>query len=333
MSSVRGTVSRALASVLAGAMLLTIAACASDEPVATANDNSPAAQSSFPRTVSHAMGTAKIDRAPTRVLALDMTFVDAALTLEANVIGFTTINAASTALPEYFGEARATLAKEAVPVGTLAEPNLEKIASLRPDVIISAKVRHEAIYDELSQIAPTVFSDTTGGRWKENIRLTATALGREDLAEEKIAAYEERAKTVGEAIRARAGKNPTLSVVRFVDGPTRLYKEDTYSGVVLKDAALARPASQQGAGFSTEISEERILDMDADHIFVTTYPDEKGLSAQTQRKFKANPLWGKLTGQLHEVNDLTWMSAVGMFGAHIILDDLAATFGVDPAKR
>jgi iron complex transport system substrate-binding protein len=30
------------------------------------------------------------------------------------------------------------------------------------------------------------------------------------------------------------------------------------------------------------------------------------------------------------VSDLTWMSAVGI--AHAILDDLAAIFGVDPAR-
>ena len=40
----------------------------------------------------------------------------------------------------------------------------------------------------------------------------------------------------------------------------------------------------------------------------------------------------EMRGQIHEVPDLTWMSAVGMQGAHAILDDLAATFGVDPAR-
>ncbi|NUT10747.1 MAG: iron siderophore-binding protein, partial [Nonomuraea sp.] len=34
----------------------------------------------------------------------------------------------------------------------------------------------------------------------------------------------------------------------------------------------------------------------------------------------------------HEVSDLTWMSAVGLQGAHAMLDDLARLFGVDPAK-
>ena len=37
-------------------------------------------------------------------------------------------------------------------------------------------------------------------------------------------------------------------------------------------------------------------------------------------------------GTAHEMSDETWMSAVGMYGAQAILDDLAATFGVDPAR-
>ncbi|MGH9272721.1 MAG: hypothetical protein ACRDZ2_15795 [Ilumatobacteraceae bacterium] len=35
-------------------------------------------------------------------------------------------------------------------------------------------------------------------------------------------------------------------------------------------------------------------------------------------------------GTATEVYDETWMSAVGLYGAHAILDDLAATFNVDP---
>ncbi|MFC7719507.1 hypothetical protein [Nonomuraea recticatena] len=45
-----------------------------------------------------------------------------------------------------------------------------------------------------------------------------------------------------------------------------------------------------------------------------------------------NPLWGKLKGEKHDVTDTTWMSAVGIQGAHSILDDLAKIFEVDPAR-
>jgi iron complex transport system substrate-binding protein len=292
-----------------------------------------AGHGTFPRTVEHAMGKTTISQAPQRVVALDATFVDAALTLDTPIVGYTNYPNSGAALPSYLGDAAATYAKGAKSLGTRDNPSLEELAAVQPDLIVSAKIRHEQIYDKLGEIAPTVFSQTTGATWKDNIRLLAKALGKEDLAERKLSAYQQRAKKIGDEIRAKEGKNPTVSVVVFMSGPTRLYKEDTYPGVVLADTGLGRPRSEQGIGFATEISEERIPDADADHIFVAADKDTNGGSQKTQQRFQANPLWNKLTGQKHEVDDGIWINAVGLQGANIILDNLAATFGVDPAKN
>jgi iron complex transport system substrate-binding protein len=309
--------------------LLATAALALTGCGGSSDENSPAADSStgFPRNVEHAMGTTEIPARPKRVVALDASFVDATLILDTPVVGYTDYRSINGKLPDYLGEDRTTYGSEAQAVGTLAEPNLEKIAELNPDLIITAKVRHEKLYDQLSKIAPTVMSETTGPTWKDNIRLEAKALGAEDLAEKEISSYEKAAKTVGTAINATAG-DPTISVVRFVDGPTRLYQNASFSGIVLKDADLKRPASQDVNDFALEISPERIKDADADAIFVTVYADEKGVSARTAAQFKTNPLWTPLAPKVHEVPDLTWMTAVGLQGAWVILDDLAKTFDV-----
>jgi iron complex transport system substrate-binding protein len=266
------------------------------------------------------------------VVALDTSFVDATFVLDTPVVGYTDYRTINGKLPDYLGDERTQYGAEAASVGTLAEPNLEKIAALKPDLIISAKVRHEKLYEQLSKIAPTVMSQTTGPTWKDNIRLEAKALGEEALAEEEITSYEAAAKTVGAAINAKAD-NPTISVVRFLDGPTRLYQNASFSGIVLKDAGLKRPKSQDVDGFAAEISAERIKDADADAIFVATYADDKGLSAKTADQFKANPLWKPLAPKVHEVPDLTWMTAVGLQGAWAILTDLATSFTVPAPTR
>jgi iron complex transport system substrate-binding protein len=273
------------------------------------------------------MGKTEVKTKPKRVVALDTSFVDATFVLDTPVVGYTDYRTINGKLPDYLGDERTQYGAEAASVGTLAEPNLEKIAALKPDLIISAKVRHEKLYEQLSKIAPTVMSETTGPTWKDNIRLEAKALGEEALAEEEITSYEAAAKTVGAAINAKAD-NPTVSVVRFVDGPTRLYQNASFSGIVLKDAGLKRPKSQDVDGFAAEISAERIKDADADAIFVATYADDKGLSAKTADQFKANPLWKPLAPKVHEVPDLTWMTAVGLQGAWAILTDLAKSFTV-----
>ncbi|MDR8409110.1 iron-siderophore ABC transporter substrate-binding protein [Nonomuraea sp. 3-1Str] len=286
------------------------------------------------RTVKHAMGETVIPAQPKRVVALDQSFVDAVLTLETPVVGYTTYRSIETKLPDYLGAVAARYGKEAVAVGTLEQPSLEKIIALKPDLIVSAKVRHEALYDKLSKIAPTVFSETTGAIWKDNVRLMGQALGKEDLAETRIKEYEARAAKIGEAVKAKeGGELPTVSIVRFAGEPTaRLYVEKSYSGIVLKDVGFPRPKGQPTVEDSivVDVSQERIADLDAQHIFVATYGDPA--ATEYKDKFAANPLWGRLKGEKHEVEDQTWMTAVGIQGAHAILDDLAGFFSVDPAR-
>jgi iron complex transport system substrate-binding protein len=329
---------RALAVGVAGAVLFAgLAACGSGtsdtaSPAGTGTAT-PATGAAFPRTVKHVMGETTIPAQPKRVVALDQSFVDAVLSLDTDVIGYTTYRAIDEKLPDYLGAPLQQFGKDAKPVGTLEAPSLEQVLALKPDLIISAKVRHEALYDKLSQIAPTIFSETTGAIWKDNLRLVGEALGKEDLADTKIKAYEERAKTIGTAIKEKDGELPTVSVVRFAGEPTvRLYVENSYSGLVLKDVGFPRPEGQPSTTetIAVDISQENISQLDADEIFVATYPDPS--TDDSKKKFESNPLWDKLTGTKREVNDLTWMSAVGILGAQAMLDDLAGFFQVDPAK-
>ncbi|MFI7703489.1 ABC transporter substrate-binding protein [Nonomuraea sp. NPDC049480] len=318
---------------LVGALLVAgLAACGSSEPAATTTSTADTASTPF-RTVKHAMGETKIPAQPKRVVALDQSFVDAVLTLETPVVGYTTYRSLDDKLPDYLGTVAAEYGKEATPVGTLEQPSLEKIMALKPDLIVSAKVRHEALYDKLSKIAPTVFSETTGAIWKENIRLMGQTLGKEELADTKIKEYEDRAAKIGTAIKEKDGKLPTISIVRFAGEPTvRLYVEKSYSGIVMKDVGFPRPDGQPTVQdtIAVDVSQERIPDLDADHIFVSTYQDPS--AEEPKEKFVGNPLWAKLKGEKREVADLTWMTAVGIQGAHSILDDVAKFFGVDPAR-
>ncbi|MCY7264898.1 ABC transporter substrate-binding protein, partial [Pseudomonas protegens] len=70
------------------------------------------------------------------------------------------------------------------PVGGESDLDLEKIAKLKPDLIIGNKFRQEAQYKKLSKIAPTVFSKELRGDWKENFNLYAKALGKEKKGKE-----------------------------------------------------------------------------------------------------------------------------------------------------
>jgi iron complex transport system substrate-binding protein len=327
---------RIAAAVLTAAMALSLAACGggSDNKSAAESSKPAAADAAFPRTITHDKGKTELKAKPKRVVALDNSLVEAVIALDTPLVGGIGSYRDQKGFPPYLGDA----VKGTKDVGPIDSPNLEAIAALKPDVIVSATVRHEDLYDQLSKIAPTVFVETTGPIWKENVTLLGQVFGEEEKAKAKLAAYETRAKKIGDAINAKVkgkdGKSPaTFSLVRFLDGPTRIYLPKTFSGIILTDMGLARPANQQDQKeFNIEISEEQIAQADADHIFMTTFSG----GAERKEKFLANPLWKRLNavqaGNVHEVADETWMTSVSLQGADLVLDDMAKIFKVDPAK-
>jgi iron complex transport system substrate-binding protein len=323
--------------VVAGAVALAAAATFSITSCSS-GDDSPAASGTtsstgpFPRTDDHFRASTEIPAAPQRIVALDNSFTDAVLLLEAPLVGY--VDYREPGLPDYLGSSRNEFAAEAESVGKVSTASLEQIAALQPDLIISAEVRDGKNYEQLSAIAPTIFTETTGPTWKDNIRLVGKALGKEELAEQKIGAYEERAAAVGAEINDTAS-NPVISVVRFAGEPTaRLYRTTSFSGIVLSDAGLARPQSQgpdpaDPDNIMQAISPELISEAEGDAIFVSTWQDPAGKSAEAAKPFLESPLWQTLKGRKVDVDDARWMSPVSIQGAHLILDDLSDTFGVD----
>ncbi|MFC9762389.1 ABC transporter substrate-binding protein [Rhodococcus jostii] len=316
---------------LAAAATFSITSCSSSDDSAAASGTT-SSTGQFPRTVDHFRGSTEIPAAPQRIVALDNSFTDAVLLLEAPLVGY--VDYREPGLPDYLGSSRDEFAAEAESVGKVSTASLEQIAALQPDLIISAEVRDGKNYEQLSAIAPTIFTETTGPTWKDNIRLVGKALGKEELAEQKIGAYEERAAAVGAEINETAS-NPVISVVRFAGEPTaRLYRTTSFSGIVLSDAGLARPQSQgpdpaDPDNIMQAISPELISEAEGDAIFVSTWQDPAGKSAEAAKPFLESPLWQTLKGRKVDVDDARWMSPVSIQGAHLILDDLSDTFGVD----
>ncbi|MEU9040292.1 MULTISPECIES: iron-siderophore ABC transporter substrate-binding protein [unclassified Kitasatospora] len=310
-----------------------LAACGSSGDGAKSGGDSAASASAgtaagFPRSVKHAAGTAELKSRPKRVVVLDSGELD-----DVTLLGITPVGAVSPHMkteggfPNYLKDK----IKDTKDVGPMNEPNLELIASLKPDLILSSKVRHAKVYSQLNAIAPTVLAETTGFPWKENLALYAQALGKEDEAKKALADYEARAKKLGEEIKAKFnGTVPTASVVRFVAGPTRLYAKSSYSGVVLKDVGLARPASQEVDQNIVEVSAEQINQADADLVFVTTADDP---TKTKESEVQQTPVWQGLNAvknnKVFNVPDETWMSGIGVQAADAMLVDIAKAAGVD----
>ena len=278
---------------------------------ATASASADADEAAGTRTVSHAMGDTEVPAEPERVVVLDSPHLDAALSL-----GVTPVAAVQSSvddgLPEYLGDRTEGIEL----VGTITEPDLELIAAAQPDLILSAKVRHEDVYGQLSEIAPTVFTESSGTSFKQGLATIADALGRTEELETQLAEYEQRADEVGEAVGADGME---ATIVRFLPGETRLYGPDTFSGTVLTDIgfSLGDKGFDENPYSMAMISPEQAELAEGDVIFATTYgePSETTLG-------EMQPLLEQLDAQVYEVNDREWMLGIGLIGAELILDDV-----------
>lgn len=296
-----------------GAALL-VAACGGDEE---SSAKRPATtEAAPPRTVQHAMGSTKIDGAPKRVVVLDTGELDSVVALGLKPVG--AVEAiAGEGLPKYLGDS----VQGVELVGTIEQPNVEAIAALRPDLILSSKLRHEAIYDQLGRVAPTVFTEEVGVTWKENFALHAEALGKPGQADELQAEYDARAAELGEALGDKRAQT-TVSVVRSVGDEVRIYLKANFLGTILEDAGLPRPTKQDEDEFSATATAESIPALDGDVMFLARFGDDHRLLERLQR----NRLWSRLgvvrDERVFEVPDDLWFLGIGNFAARKVLDDL-----------
>ncbi|MEU8348610.1 iron-siderophore ABC transporter substrate-binding protein, partial [Streptomyces sp. NPDC048845] len=260
-----------------------------------------------------------------RVVVLDTAELDSAITLGVKPVGATNAGTSSGFLG-YLEKDQVSGIKN---VGTIGTPNLEAVNELKPDLILSSKIRDEKNYENLSKIAPTVLTETTGYPWKSNFHVHADALGKQDEAKKAVSAYETRVKEVTEALGgAKKARGTEASVVRFIEGAdTRVYADKNYIGTILADVGLGRPDVIKEAedGFSVDVSPEQIGKGDADVLFYSTYGDPEKAK---KTEITGSGLWKNMKAvkndKAFEVDDELWIQGIGYTAAGKILDELEA---------
>lgn len=280
-------------------------------------------------TVQHAMGKTTIEGQPERVVVLTNEGTEALLALGVKPVG-----AVKSWLGDPWYDHIAEQMKGVKVVGTETNVNLEAIAELNPDLIIGNKLRQEKIYEKLSAIAPTVFSETLKGNWKINFKLYAKALNMEEKGEKVISQFNDRI----DSIRKRLGDkvNLEISLVRFLPTSVRIYHKDSFAGVILEQIGFQRPPNQDKDDFALmNVTKEMIPKMDGDVIFYYTYAPqgqkEKALSVEEE--WTSSPLWQNLdavqAGRAYKVSDAIWNTAGGVIAANEMLDDIEKFFNLN----
>lgn len=271
------------------------------------------------RIIKHAMGTTKIQGKPQRVVILTNEATDIVLALGIKPLGAVK----SWSGNPYFEYIERDM--KGVPVvGDEFQPNLEKIVTLKPDLIIGSKVRQRKVYDQLAAIAPTVFSETIGVTWKDNLKLYAQALDREEEAKQIMANWNQRVTNF--KAKLEDGKIPKISLVRFSPGMIRVYYQQSFPGQIIEEVGLKRPETQNENKFASELGLESIPNLDGDIMFYFTFDSGDNKGKKLEVEWLKHPLWKNLkvvqNGKAYRVNDVYWTTAGGVKSANKVLDDL-----------
>jgi iron complex transport system substrate-binding protein len=269
----------------------------------------PSATDAGTHLVEHARGETEVPNDVQRVVVLEPVQLDTTVALGVIPVGAAVLNEAA-GVPAYLGEDAAGITT----VGTVPEPSVEKIAALKPDLILGTESRHSALYDQLSTIAPTVFMATQTDPWTDNVALVARALGDEAGADQLLADYTDRCAEIADTYDV-AGM--TAQFVRPRDGILTLYGPTSFAGSTLECAGFTIPERDWEESISVDISPERVLEAQADLVLVsaTDVTDETLVPESIRSNAAAFP-------GLNVVDQSFWITGVGPLGGMTVLDDI-----------
>ncbi|RUS42238.1 ABC transporter substrate-binding protein [Cohnella sp. AR92] len=286
------------------------------------------------RVIKHAMGTTTIKGTPQRIVTLYQGATDVAVALGVKPVGIVE----SWAQQPVYDYLKADL--EGVPlVGEETQPNLEEIAKLHPDLIIASKVRHEEIYEQLSQIAPTVTHETVF-KFKDTVELMGKALNKEAEGEQLLADWDQRVADFKQKISAKLGDKWPIeaSVLNFRADHSRIYVTG-YAGDILNELGFVRSEYQQeeadkGTVVVKLTDKESIPSMNADVFFVfLSDPGEEAAVKKNYEEWTNHPLWKSLDAvkenQVYLIDEVVWNLGGGYKSAQLMLDQLYEHFELE----
>ncbi|GGO13885.1 ABC transporter substrate-binding protein [Micromonospora parathelypteridis] len=288
MSSTLRVLTSALALALVGGSL---AACGTDEPSTPSAGTSSSAAAAYPVTVTHKLGTTKLDKAPQRIVALSDADLDALLLLGIQPVGIGASvhdgGITPWAKPKLTGQP------------ALLEPgengvDAEQVAKLNPDLVLAGGDYYvDSEYKALSPLVPTTAYETGPFEdpWQITLRQVAKLVGKVEQGEQIIRDVEAKVAGVRTQYPALAGKTFSLSQA-FEAGTIGVLRspEDTgvksfnSFGMELTPAVKALKSED----FAVTLSLEKIATIDADVVLV--YPTEP----QFKTALEANTLFKNL---------------------------------------
>jgi len=265
------------------------------------------------RTVKHDLGTTTITGSPTKVVALEYSFVDALV-----AVGMSPVGVADDNEPKRIIPALRDKVSEYKSVGLRATPNIQVITALKPDLIVADSGRHKAIYAQLSKIAPTIAYASLNGNYQQVLdseMSTAIALNKCDEMKKRLS---EHATLMADLkAKAPAGENRKALFVRASDKGFTGFPPKAYTPGVLSAVGIQPALPDESGDASVSLTLETLVGTNPDIMFIA--PNDGPTLRDTWTK---SPLWKELpavkNNATFDVNPNEWSRSRGLIASEVV---------------
>lgn len=262
-------------------------------------------------TVKDAKGEFTLDKTPSRVVALEYSFVDALAQVGVSPVGVADDNKVDRILPQVREKIAAWQS-----VGTRSQPSLEVIASLKPDLIIADPSRHTAVFEELKKIAPTVMFDSRHESYQENLETAqriGDLVGKSSEMKAKINEHNDYIANIAKNLGVQ-GKKASFGTSR--EDKFNIQNDNGYVGSFLTTLGFAPTKLNSDQAF-VEINLEQLVMEKPEYLFIAHYRDES-----IARKWEAEPLWKAIpavkANHVYSVDADMWARGRGLEASKIM---------------
>ena len=262
-------------------------------------------------TIKDAKGEFTLDKTPSRVVALEYSFVDALAQVGVSPVGVADDNKIDRILPQVREKIAAWQS-----VGTRSQPSLEVIASLKPDLIIADPSRHTAVFEELKKIAPTVMFDSRHESYQENLETAqkiGNLVGKSSEMKAKINEHNDYIANIAKNLGVQ-GKKASFGTSR--EDKFNIQNDNGYVGSFLTTLGFAPTKLNSDQAF-VEINLEQLVMEKPEYLFIAHYRDES-----IARKWEAEPLWKAIpavkANHVYSVDSDMWARGRGLEASKIM---------------
>ena len=298
-------------------------------PDMTAGHNAESNQTSQTfkeKTIVHDFGTTELKKAPKRIVILDNLYGEILDPLHITPVGATTGQANSQEFSTLFKKQYKDA--KVVSVGWQGSPDLDKIAELKPDLILMTG-EQEDLYEELSEIAPTVgYQINTDENWDyhETSLKVAEIFDKRDEMKKDLDRVDARKAVFAENIKAKFG-NQKLMYLRVTDNDIRYYAYGHF-GYLYDTYHFNRAETFNPDDMLQVIDPDKLKDINPDLLIVQADSQEL-----LDNKLKNNPVWSSLkavqNNKVIYADYSTYMLGFGIVSQEAIMKQISDEWGLN----